>query len=62
MVPKEQVLEERVGSLEKKVDAGFARVDTDIRELRGSITALQYELIGVCLVIIGAIVGSAVAL
>ena len=49
MVPKEQVLEERVGSLEKRVDKGFDEVDkhfeevrADIRELRGDANKLKY--------------------
>lgn len=46
MVDREERLEQRVGSLEGKVDEGFARVDTDVRELRGEVRALDEKLTG----------------
>jgi hypothetical protein len=36
--------DERLIGLEKKVDEGFARVDHDIRELRGEINTLRSEI------------------
>jgi hypothetical protein len=35
MMPREKWTDERLDDLNKKVDDGFARVDKDIRELRG---------------------------
>jgi len=46
MVRKEELLEQRVGNLEEKVDEGFARVDTDVRELRGEVRGLDEKLTG----------------
>jgi hypothetical protein len=34
MMPREKWTDERLDDLNKKVDDGFARLDTDIRELR----------------------------
>jgi hypothetical protein len=34
MMPREKWTDERLDDLNKKVDEGFARLDTDIRELR----------------------------
>jgi uncharacterized coiled-coil DUF342 family protein len=72
MVPREKWTDERLDELNKKVDdlraemrEGFARVDTDIRELRGEtkglnarFDALNRNLIGGLVVIIAAIIGS----
>ena len=59
MVPKEQLIEERVDALAKKVDDGFARVDADIRELRGDMNALKYGLLSATVVILATILGAA---
>lgn len=59
MVPKEQLIEERVDALAKKVDDGFARVDADIRELRGDMNALKYGLLSATVVILATILGTA---
>jgi hypothetical protein len=37
MNPRETWTDQRLDDLNKKVDEGFARVDGDIRELRGEI-------------------------
>jgi hypothetical protein len=39
--------DERLDDLTRRVDAGFNRIDTDIRELRGEITMLRTTLIRV---------------
>jgi hypothetical protein len=39
--------DERLDDLTRRVDVGFNRVDTDIRELRGEITMLRTTLIRV---------------
>jgi hypothetical protein len=39
MMPRERWTDERLDDLNAKVDAGFARVDEDIRELRGEMNA-----------------------
>jgi tetrahydromethanopterin S-methyltransferase subunit G len=39
MMPREKWTDERLDDLNKKVDDGFARVDADIRELRGEMNA-----------------------
>jgi hypothetical protein len=53
MVDREELLEQRVGSLEGKVDEGFkqvdarfGRVETDVRELRGEVRTLDEKLTG----------------
>jgi hypothetical protein len=86
MVPKEELLEQRLDGLDEKVDKGFAgvddrfkqvdtkmdegfaRVDADIRELRSemrgvrdSINDMQLQLVGGAVVVIAAVVGSAIA-
>ena len=71
MVPKEQLLEQRLDGLEKKVDEGFkqvdkkmddgfARVDADIRELRGDMNTLKYGLFSATVLILVALIGPAV--
>jgi hypothetical protein len=72
MTPREKWTDERLDDLNKKVDKGFAetkaemregfaRVDTDLRELRGEINArfesLYKVLIGGGVVIIAALIG-----
>ncbi|MFL5898110.1 MAG: hypothetical protein ACJ76D_06550 [Solirubrobacterales bacterium] len=37
MMPRERCTDERLDNLNAKVDAGFARLDEDIRELRGDL-------------------------
>jgi hypothetical protein len=39
--------DERLDDLARRMDAGFARVDADLRELRGEIDALRITLIRV---------------
>jgi hypothetical protein len=39
--------DERLDDLARRMDAGFARVDADIRELRGEIDALRITLVRV---------------
>jgi hypothetical protein len=39
--------DERLDDLARRMDAGFARVDGDIRELRGEIDALRITLVRV---------------
>lgn len=53
VIDREQLLEQRVGRLEGKVDEGFeqldarfGRVETDVRELRGDVKAQGRELRG----------------
>lgn len=53
MVDREELLEQRVGSLEGKVDDGFKqvgarfdRVEGDVREVRGDIKRLDERLTG----------------
>jgi predicted nucleic acid-binding Zn-ribbon protein len=46
MAPNENQTERRLDELNLKVDAGFSRVDQDVRELRGEIKALRTELKG----------------
>jgi hypothetical protein len=36
--------DERLDDMSKRMDAGFARVDTDIRELRGDVAAFRSEI------------------
>lgn len=89
MVPREELLEQRLDGLEKKVDdgfervdkkvddgfkrvderfklvettmdAGFARVDADIRELRGDMNTLKYGLLSATVLILAALIGPAV--
>ena len=74
--PREKWTDERLDDLNKKVDQGFAatkaemregfaRVDADIRELRGDIKelngrfdALNRNLVGGLLVLIATVIGS----
>jgi hypothetical protein len=51
MTPREKWTDERLDDLNKKVDNGFARLDTDIRELRRDMMAGFF-------VIIAAVIGS----
>jgi hypothetical protein len=44
MMPRERWTDERLDELNKKVDDGFARVDKDIRELRGEVKNLRSEM------------------
>jgi hypothetical protein len=44
MLPRERWTDERLDELNKKVDDGFARVDKDIRELRGEVKDLRSEM------------------
>jgi hypothetical protein len=43
-MPREKWTDERLDDLNKKVDEGFARVDADIREVRGEINGLRKEM------------------
>ena len=52
--------EKLTGKIEAVDEKLTGKIDEQGKELRGSITALQYQLVVVCLVIIGAIVGSAI--
>ena len=73
MMPREKWTDERLDDLNKKVDdgfadtkaemrGGFARVDTEIRELRHEMNAhfdgLNRTLIGGFFVVVAAIIGS----
>jgi hypothetical protein len=44
MMNQEKQHDDRPIGLENKVDEGFARVDQDIRELRGEISTLRSEI------------------
>jgi predicted nuclease with TOPRIM domain len=68
MVPKEELLEQRLDGLEKKVDegferidekmdAGFARLDSDVRELRDDMNTLKYGLLAATVLILVALIG-----
>ena len=46
MTPPENETERRLDELNLKAAAGFARLDNDVRELRGEIKALRTELKG----------------
>jgi hypothetical protein len=73
MMPREKWTDERLDDLSKKVDGGFARLDADIRALRGEMNArfdamndsinarfdaANRNLIGVVVAIVAAIIGS----
>jgi len=44
MTPRETWTDQRLDELNEKVDRGFERVDTDIRELRGDVKGLSREM------------------
>jgi hypothetical protein len=69
MMPREKWTDERLDDLNKKVDDGFARLDTDIRELRREINAgfnsvharfeaVNRNMIAGLFVVVAAIIGS----
>ena len=62
MSPKETWTDERLDDLSKKVDNGFMRVDTDIRDLRREMNtrfdAMNRNLLAGLIAVIAAIIGS----
>ena len=65
MMPREKWTDERLDGLQEETREGFARIDKDIRELRGDIKelnarvdALNGRLIGGFFVLLAAIVGT----
>jgi len=62
MSPRESWTDERLDDLNKKVDIGFARVDTDIRDLRREMNArfdeMNRNLIAGLIAVIVAVIGS----
>ena len=50
--------DERLDDLSKKVDAGFERVDTDIRELRTAVHQLWGSTIAGFLVVIATVIAT----
>jgi hypothetical protein len=55
-----EALSDRVDDLGRRLDAGFARVDNDIRELRGEVGALQRTIIQVGGGLIGTLIVASV--
>jgi hypothetical protein len=62
MTPREAWTDERLDDLNRKVDDGFARLDTDIRELRRDVNArfdsLNRNLLAGLIAIVAAVIGS----
>jgi ABC-type proline/glycine betaine transport system permease subunit len=62
MQPRESWTDERLDDLQGEVRSGFARVDADIRSLRGEMNArfeaANRNLIAVTVAIIAAVIGS----
>jgi tetrahydromethanopterin S-methyltransferase subunit G len=62
MSPRENWTDERLDDLNKKVDNGFARVDTDIRELRQEMNArfdaMNRNFLGGLITVLVAVIGS----
>jgi hypothetical protein len=49
-------MDEGFENADKKMEAGFARVGADIRELRGDLKGLRKEMMWVAFVIIGLLI------
>lgn len=62
MMPREKWTDERLDDLNKKVDAGFVRVDLEIRELRREMNArfdaMNRNMFAGFIAIVAAIIGS----
>ncbi|MFL5834649.1 MAG: hypothetical protein ACJ76B_11830 [Solirubrobacterales bacterium] len=62
MSPRENWTDERLDDLNKKVDIGFARVDTDIRDLRREMNArfdaMNRNFVAGLIAVVVAVVGS----
>jgi hypothetical protein len=62
MSPRENWTDERLDDLNKKVDIGFMRVDTDIRDLRREMNArfdaMNRNLIAGLIAVVVAVIGS----
>jgi hypothetical protein len=62
MSPKESWTDERLDDLNKKVDNGFMRVDTDIRDLRREMNArfdaMNRNFIAGLIAVLAAVIGS----
>ena len=65
IVPEKKWTDERLDDLNTKVDAGFAKVDSDIRELRGEMNtrfeAVNGHFLALHRLLIRASIGAAVA-
>ena len=62
MSPRENWTDERLDDLSKKVDHGFMRVDTDIRDLRREMNArfdaMNRNFIAGLIAVVAAVIGS----
>ena len=62
MSPRDNWTDERLDGLSKKVDDGFARVDTDVRDLRREMNArfdaMNRNFLAGLLAVVAAILGS----
>lgn len=58
VMPREKWTDERLDDLNGRVDAGFAQVDKDIRELRSEIRGMNRTLFAGFFAVFAAIVGT----
>ncbi|HEX3041695.1 MAG TPA: hypothetical protein VHP56_06360 [Solirubrobacterales bacterium] len=62
MSPREKWTDERLDDLNSKVDVGFARMDTDLRELRSEMNsrfdAMNRNFLAGLIAVIAAVIGS----
>jgi hypothetical protein len=61
MVPKEQLLEQRIDGLEKKVDDGFEAVDRRFERVEGRLSESNGHLLALHRLLIRVSIGGAVA-
>lgn len=58
MTPREKWTDERLDDLNKKVDRGFARMDSRFEHLEARLDALNRTLLGGLFVLVAAVLGS----